>query len=372
MNQPDVTDENTPAPGASAASSPQPGTPSSPQPGTPSSPQPGTEATEGPDHRARIARFRPPADLPHRLRRAGIVIPFVVLFAVLSIASGPFFTRVNLLAILDQQAATLIIAAAGTLVLVAGGIDLSVGAIYALAGVTAAHLALTMPPAVAILAGLAVGLLVGLVNGVITTFFRINSLIATLAMSFVVGGLASLVTGGNLIILYSRPSFGNLARTVFLGVTTATWLMVFTVVLLAVVLTRTTAGRYMFAAGGNAEAARLAGVRVQLIRVATFVISGGAAAVGGLIDTSRVLSSQASNGGTTLTFTVLAGIVVGGTSILGGEGGIWRTVVGVLFIALIGNGFDLLGLNPLYEQITLGAILLIAVGTDAWSRLRAT
>ena len=217
-----------------------------------------------------------------------------------------------------------------------------------------------------------VGLLVGLVYGVSTTFFRIDSLIAPLAMSFVVGGLASLVTGGNLIILYRRPAVGKLARTLFLGGTNATWLMVFTVVLLAVVLTRTTAGRYMFAAGGNAEAARLAGVRVQLIRVATFVISGGAAAVGGLIDTSRVLSSQASNGGTTLTFTVLAGIVVGGTSILGGEGGIWRTVVGVLFIALIGNGFDLLGLNPLYEQITLGAILLVAVGTDAWSRLRAT
>ena len=85
---------------------------------------------------------------------------------------------------------------------------------------------------------------------------------------------------------------------------------------------------------------------------------------------SRVLSAQASNGETVLTFTVLAGIVVGGTSILGGEGGIWRTVVGVLFIALIGNGFDLLGLNPLYEQITLGAVLLIAVGIDAWSRLR--
>ena len=182
--------------------------------------------------------------------------------------------------------------------------------------------------------------------------------------------LASLVTGGNLIILYSHPSFGDLARTSFLSVNTSTWLMVVTVVLLAVVLARTTAGRYMYAAGGNAEAARLAGVRVQLIKVATFVISGGAAALGGLIDTSRVLSAQASNGETALTFTVLAGIVVGGTSILGGEGGIWRTVVGVLFIALIGNGFDLLGLNPLYEQITLGAILLIAVGTDAWSRLR--
>jgi ribose transport system permease protein len=98
---------------------------------------------------------------------------------------------------------------------------------------------------------------------------------------------------------------------------------------------------------------RLTGT-TQLIRVVTFVLSGGAAALGGLIDTSRVLSAQASNGETTLTFTVLAGIVVGGTSILGGEGGIWRTVVGVLFIALIGNGFD----------------LLAAVGIDAWSRLR--
>jgi len=317
-------------------------------------------------------RLRPrPLPVPGRLRRAGIFIPFVVLFTVLSVASGPFFTRVNLLAILDQQAATLIIAAAGTLVLVAGGIDLSVGAIYALAGVTAAELAQSASPAVAIGAGLAVGLAVGLVNGVITTFFRINSLIATLAMSFVVSGLASLVTSGNLIILYSRPSFGDLARSSFLSVTTATWLMVITVVLLAVTLGRTTAGRYIYAAGGNAEAARLAGVRVQLIRVVTFVLSGGAAALGGLIDTSRVLSAQASNGGTALTFTVLAGIVVGGTSILGGEGGIWRTVIGVLFIALIGNGFDLLGLNPLYEQITLGTILLIAVGTDAWSRLRS-
>ncbi|MBO0775276.1 MAG: ABC transporter permease [Actinobacteria bacterium] len=309
--------------------------------------------------------------LPARLRSAGIGIPFVILFIVLSLASRSFFQVSNLLNILDQQASTLIIAAAGTLVLIAGGIDLSVGATYALAGVTAAELARSAPPALAIVAGIAVGLLVGLVNGVITTIFRINALIATLAMSFVVSGLASLVTGGNLIILYSRPSFGDFARTAFLTVNTSTWTMVAVVVALAVVLTRTTAGRYIFAAGSNAEAARLAGVRVQAIRILTFVVSGGAAAIGGVIDVSRVLSAQASNGETTLTFTVLAGIVVGGTSILGGEGGIWRTVVGVLFIALVGNGFDLLGLNPLYEQITLGAILLIAVGGDAWARLRA-
>jgi ribose transport system permease protein len=116
----------------------------------------------------------------------------------------------------------------------------------------------------------------------------------------------------------------------------------------------------------------LAGVRVQQVKLLTFVISGGAAALGGIIDASRVLSAQASNGGTALTFTVLAGIVVGGTSILGGEGAIWRTVVGTLFIAVIGNGFVLAALNPLYEQITLGVILLIAVGADAWSRLRVS
>ena len=317
-----------------------------------------------------LLSLRPPAQLGGRLRRGGIIIPFVVMFVVLSISSRSFFTTVNLLDILDQQASTLIIAAAGTLVLVAGGIDLSVGATYALAGVTATHLALSASPAVAVLAGLGVGLAVGLVNGVIATIFRINALIATLAMSFVISGLASLVTGGNLVIAYSRPAFGDLARTSFLTVKTSTWAMVIAVTVLAVVLARTTAGRYMYASGSNAEAARLAGVPVQLIRLVTFVLSGGAAALGGVIDASRVLSAQASNGETTLTFTVLAGIVVGGTSILGGEGAIWRTVIGVLFIALIGNGFDLLGLNPLYEQITLGGILLIAVGSDAWSRLR--
>lgn len=306
-----------------------------------------------------------------RARRGGIIFPFLVLFIVLSISSGPFFTKANLLDILDQQASTLIIAAAGTLVLVAGGIDLSVGATYALASVVATKLALSVNPVLAILAGVAVGLVVGLVNGVITTFFRINSLIATLAMSFVVAGLASLVTSGNLIIAYTALGYSKLARTSFLTVNTSTWVMLAMVIALGVVLSRTIAGRYMYAAGSNAEAARLAGVRVQLIRLTTFVISGGAAALGGIIDASRVLSAQASNGETALTFTVLAGIVVGGTSILGGEGAVWRTVVGTLFIALIGNGFVLLGLNPLYEQITLGGILLIAVGVDAWSRLRS-
>ncbi len=125
----------------------------------------------------------------------------------------------------------------------------------------------------------------------------------------------------------------------------------------------------MYAAGGNPEAARIAGVRVNVVRVVSFMLSGGAAGLAGVIDASRVLSAQ-SQDNSSLTFTVLAGIVVGGTSILGGEGAVWRTVVGILFIALIGNGYDLLGLNPLYEQMTLGVLMIVAVGLDAWSRGR--
>jgi ribose transport system permease protein len=304
-----------------------------------------------------------------RLQGAGILIPFVVLFLVLAVSSDSFATETNLLNILDQQTATLIIAAAGTLVLVAGGIDLSVGAIYALAGVTAAKLAQHGSPAPAIAAGVAIGLAVGVVNGVVATFFRINALIATLAMSFVISGIASLITHGNLVVLFEHPEFGDIARTHLLGVRSSTWIMLVAVVVIGVVLGRTVAGRYMYAAGGSAEAARLAGVRVNAIRVLAFSISGAAAGLAGVLDASRVLSAQ-SGSGEALAFTVLAGIVVGGTSILGGEGAVWRTFVGVLFIALVGNGFDLLGLDPLYEQITLGVIMLLAVGIDAWARQR--
>jgi len=323
-------------------------------------------ATEAPPVRER--RRPDPAKIADRLRVSGIAIPFAILFITLSVTSSSFLTKVNLLNILDQQSATLIIAAAGTLVLVAGGIDLSVGATYSLAGVVSAHFALVTSPALAIALGIGTGLLIGLLNGLATTALGINSLITTLAMSFVVSGCASLVTRGNLLVLFDKPGFGKLARTEFLTVKTSIWLMIAAVIVIGWLLAATTAGRYMYAAGGNAEAARLAGVRVNAIRILTFVLSGTAAGLAGVIDTSRVLSAQASEGDTALAFTVLAGIVVGGTSILGGEGAVWRTVVGVLFIALIGNGYILLGLDPLYEQITMGAILMAAVALDAWSR----
>jgi ribose transport system permease protein len=253
---------------------------------------------------------------------------------------------------------------------IAGGIDLSVGAIYGFAGVISAHFALHHSAGIAILLGVGAGLLIGLANGVVTTVFRINALIATLAMSFIVSGCSSLVTKGNLLVLFDKEGFGKLARSEFLTVKTSIWLMIVAVILVGLLLSTTTAGRYMYAAGGNAEAARLAGVRVDAVRVLTFAVSGTAAGLAGVIDTSRVLSAQASPNDTALAFTVLAGIVVGGTSIMGGEGAVWRTVVGVLFIALIGNGYLLLQFDPLYEQITMGALLLAAVGLDALSKRR--
>jgi ribose transport system permease protein len=338
-----------------------------------SQPQAATPAPEKPAVRG-TGLGRPSPGFLGRAREGGIIYPFLVLFGALVILKGSTFAnQTNMLQILDQQSATLIIAAAGTMVLIAGGIDLSVGATYALCQVIAMKMAINgANPALAIIVGVIVGIGVGAVNGVIATFFRINSLIATLATSFVITGAAALITGGNLITNFAVTGYASFARTQWLDVTTAAWTMIGVVIILGVVLARTIAGRYMYAAGSNAEASRLAGVRVQWIKLVTFAISGGAAGLGGIIDSSRVLSASSSNGGTALTFTVLAGIVVGGTSILGGEGAIWRTVVGTLFIAVIGNGFTLLGWNPLYETITLGVILLLAVGGDAWSRLRTT
>jgi ribose transport system permease protein len=307
------------------------------------------------------------ARLGHVIRHAGILIPFVIVLVVLSLASDSFLRFQNLANILDQQAGIIIVACAGTLVLIAGGIDLSIGAIYGLAAATSLNVASSVSTPAGIAAGLAVGLAVGLVNGTIVTRFRVNPLIGTLAMSFVVSGIAAIVTQGNLVVAFDHPEFQDFAATKIAGITSAAWLMIAIAILATILLSRTTFGRYVYATGGNAQAARLGGVRVSLITIATFALSGMAAALAGTIDASRVLSAQATSG-QFLTFTVLTGIIVGGTSILGGEGSMQRTVVGCLFVALVANGFNLLGLDPFYQQVTLGVILLLAVGVDAWSR----
>jgi Ribose/xylose/arabinose/galactoside ABC-type transport systems, permease components len=314
-----------------------------------------------------LSRQLSTARVGRAIGRGGILIPFVITFVALSLASPSFLRFQNLTNILDQQAGIIIVAAAGTFVLIAGGIDLSIGAIYGLAAATALNVASSVSSPAGVVAGVAVGLAVGLANGIIVTRFRINALIGTLAMSFVVSGIAAIVTKGNLVVAFDHPDFQQFAATRILGATSAAWMMILAAIAMTILLSRTTFGRYVFATGGNAQAARLGGVRVNAIRIATFALSGMAAGLAGTIDSSRVLSAQASSG-QFLTFTVLTGIIVGGTSILGGEGSIQRTVIGCLFVALVANGFNLLGLDPFYQQVTLGVILLLAVGVDAWSR----
>jgi ribose transport system permease protein len=151
------------------------------------------------------------------------------------------------------------------------------------------------------------------------------------------------------------------------GVRYTTYLFVLFAIAAAVLLSRTTLGRAIYASGGNAEAARLSGIRVGVVRASTFVISGLSAGLAGVMISSRVSTGQADTG-IGIELTAIAAVVIGGTSILGGEGAIWRSVLGVLLLTLIGNGFNLLNVNPTYQQIFQGAIILGAVAIDAWSR----
>jgi ribose transport system permease protein len=304
------------------------------------------------------------------MRDYGIIVSFVVLVIALSISTDAFLTVTNITNILDQWAAVGIIACGMTLVFIGGGFDLSVAAIFALAGVIGAKVTNSSGAEIGLLAALGAGLLVGLVNGLLVTVGRINPFIATLASSIVLEGVALAITGGELIPV-EASDFGTLALHEILGLKLPIWILAAAVVLLGVVLHRTVFGRYVFSVGGNAEAARLSGVSVMKVRLMTYVISGGCAALGGLIVASRV-STGSGSVDLNLTFNAVIAVVLGGTSILGGEGAIWRTVIGISLLAMIGNGFNLLGVAPVYQRICFGGILLVAVAVDAWSRRSTT
>jgi ribose transport system permease protein len=319
-----------------------------------------------------------PADGASRLRRGqgqalsvvrnyGVAVVFVVLFLVLTVSSDPFFSSTNLLNILDQNAAVGLIAVGTTIVLIAGGFDLSVGATYALAGVVSAKLAADVDPILGLVCGVLTGAVVGLLNGVLTSTGRLNPFIATLAMAIVVGGVSVAISGGSLIAVRD-DTFSKLGTGDVGGLTYAAIVWLALGAILGFVLWRTKFGRYVYATGGNEEAARLSGVRSARVRSATYVISGTLAALAGVIVASRVGTGQAAAGGFDIAVVAIAGVVVGGTSILGGEGAIWRTIVGVLLLALIGNGFVLLDVGTVYQDIVRGGIILLAVGIDSWAR----
>lgn len=307
------------------------------------------------------------------LRDYGIVLSFIALFVTLSFVSDVFFTRVNLTNILDQWSTTLIIAVGSTLVLIGGGFDLSVGSIFGVSGVVAALAVPHIGAWGAILLGCGMGLGCGIVNGLLTTVGRINPFIATLATSIMIYGVALVLTEGNLISVISddpskQPLFTVLGRGDFATVKYSVWTFLVFALVCGFVLSQTRFGRMIYASGGNPEAARLSGIRVNFVKGTTFAISGLAAGIAGVILASRVQTGQADSGGLNIALDAIAGIVIGGTSILGGAGAVWRTVLGVLLLAMIGNGLNLLNVTSTYQRIITGAIILFAVGIDAWSR----
>lgn len=303
------------------------------------------------------------------LRNYGIVWVALLLFVLLAVTTPAFLSTDNLRNIMDQQSITLIVAVFATIVLIGGGFDVSLSAVFILAPLVALRVQASFSSGWALmLIGAAVGVSCGLLNGVVVTKGRINAFIATLATALVYFGLAYYVSDGSILRL-ADVDIRAIATTRILGITSSTWIAVVCIVIAGVLLERTRFGRYVFAVGGNREAARLAGVPVDRVLIWAFALAGLAAGMAGSLNAARTLTAKASDD-FGLIFTVIAAIVVGGTSIAGGSGAIWRTVVGVFFIALLGNGFNLNGIDPIFQRIIQGVVILAAVGVDAWSRSR--
>jgi ribose transport system permease protein len=300
------------------------------------------------------------------LREYSVLVLFLALFFYLALHGNSFLTKSNLLNVLNQTVTPGIIACAGTLVIIAGRFDLSVGAVYIFSGMVAvmASNALGTVPGVAI--GLLAGVLVGIANGAIIAYGRVNALVATLASSYVVNGVAALISGG-LYVNANAARFTYLGTASVAGVQLSSWIFIVFALVLALVLARTVFGRRVYATGDNPTAARMSGVKVDRVIISTFAISGFAAALAGILVASQT-ASVTPNTNTGLELTSIAAVVVGGTSIYGGSGAVWRTVVGALFFVLIITGFNLDGINPLYETIVTGAIILIAAAIDARAR----
>ena len=305
------------------------------------------------------------------MARYGIVWVTLALFVVLAITTDGFLSGPNLRNVLDQQATLLIAASVATLTMIAGGFDVSISAVAVAAPLVALRVEnATGSVALALLAGCAFGLVVGTVNGSVVSFAKINSFITTLATSFIVFGIGFLVSDRS-ILRPESENYRDIARTRFADLTTATWISLGVVAIAWVTLSATRFGRHVYATGGNIEAAKLAGIRTGRIIVLVFALSGLAAGLAGVVASSRAISATPSDD-FSFVFGVIAAIVVGGTSIAGGTGAVWRTLLGALFIAFMVNGFNLHQIDPIWQRIIQGVVILVAVAADAWSRSRRT
>lgn len=302
------------------------------------------------------------------------LIALLVLALVISLLSDKFLTVANGWNVLRQISVNICISVGMTLVVLTAGIDLSVGSVLALCGAITAGLLKTgieLPDQNlyvgftlfgACLIGVLTGAALGFFNGWAITTFKVPPFVATLAMLTIARGLTMLWTGG-FPISNLGTSFAHLGTGWFIGVPVPVWIS-FLVVLLAVFISnKTPLGRYIYAIGGNENAARLSGIQINKVKIMVYSLAGALAALGGLMMTARLDSAQP-NAGTGYELDAIAAVVIGGTSLSGGRGTIMGTVLGAIIIGVLNNGLVLLNVSPFWQQVVKGLVILTAVIID--------
>jgi len=302
------------------------------------------------------------------------LIALVVLCIVLSLLSDKFMTLDNGWNVMRQISVNICISVGMTLVVLTAGIDLSVGSVLALCGAITAGLlknGIEMPSnnlfigftlLGAILGGIIVGALLGCFNGLAITRFKVPPFVATLAMLTIARGLTMLWTKGFPISVLGN-NFDYIGTGWLLGIPVPVWISALVIIVAVVITGKTPLGRYIYAIGGNENAARLSGININKVKIIVYSLAGAMAAIGGLIVTSRLDSAQP-NAGMSYELDAIAAVVIGGTSLSGGKGTIWGTVLGAVIIGVLNNGLVLLNVSPFWQQVVKGAVILLAVIID--------
>ena len=294
----------------------------------------------------------------------GPLLGLVVMVVALSLLSPFFLTQRNLTNIMGQVSDVGVMAAGAALVILIGGIDLSVAAAMALTMMFTAWLysAHSVPFVLALLLGLLLGAVLGGVNGLLATYGKVQPFVATLATMSAATGMALFITNGNTINEFPQW-FSGLASTAFLGIPLQGVLLLVVYLVIGFWLKFRPAGRALYAIGGNEDVARLSGLPVRWAKVRVYVIAGGLAAIAGWINISTLDSAQPT-AGTGYLLNVIAVVVIGGASLSGGVGGMGGTFVGLLIIGVLNNGMSLLHINPNLQPVVVGAVILAAVLSD--------
>ena len=303
------------------------------------------------------------------LDRAGMLVVLALLFIGCSVFVENFFSWANMRGLALAVSMTGMVACTMLFCLAAGDFDLSIGSVVACAGVLAAVVMnQTESIALGIAAALALGALVGFVNGFVVARLRVNALIATLATMQIVRGLGFIVSGGTAVGIGLEEFFG-LGNSAFLGVPTPVWITAACFTLFGFILNRTVFGRDTLAVCGNAEAAHLAGLAVDRVKIAIFTAQGVMAAFAGIVLASRVTSGQP-NTSQGFELEVISACVLGGVSLTGGVGSMAFVIAGVLIMGIVQNAMNLLNVPTFYQYVARGLVLLAAVLFDRWKRRR--